>query len=103
MGGVIVLGVAALYVAILIAQGEALSRGSVLWAAALVTVGLAGVVSSFLRGDRRRLVVFAASAFVMFVIGVLTLFSIGGLLVVALLLFAIAAWDTYIGTASAGR
>ena len=103
MGGVLVLGVAVLYVAILRAQDEGLSALSVFWAAALVAVGLTAVRASFLRAKRTRRIAFAASAFVMLVIGVLALFSIGALLVLAAILFALAARDTHTSAPSATR
>ena len=103
MAGVLVLGVAVLYVVILRAQDEGLSGLSISWAAAFVAVGLTGVISSFMRADRTRRAVCAACAFVMLVIGMLAIFSIGALLILAAILFAIAARDTHTSAPSAIR
>jgi hypothetical protein len=52
IGGVLMLGLAVLYVAILGAQESGLTDETSPWAAALVLLGLAGIVASFLGAPR---------------------------------------------------
>jgi hypothetical protein len=92
-GSVLTLGVAALYVAILISEGDNSVEQSIPWAVGFVTVGLAGLATSFATSARLRLRSFSVCAAAMLVVGVLAIFSIGTFLVVAGLLFASAAWS----------
>lgn len=100
IGGVLMLGVAVLYVAILGAQEGGLTDETSPWAAALVLLGLAGIVASFLGAPRLRVIVFATSALTALVLGILSMFSIGSLLLVAALLFASAVLDANTATAA---
>ena len=92
-GSLLTLGVAVLYVAILISERDDPAGQSVPWAVGFVTIGLAGLAASFVTNHRLRLLVFSLCAGTMLVVGVLSMFSIGALLLVAGLLFASAAWS----------
>jgi hypothetical protein len=90
-GGVLTLAAAVLYVTILISQGDSSVAQSAPWVVLFVAVGLFGLAASFTTRPRLRLQVFAVCAAVMLAVGVLAIFSIGILLVVAGLLFGSAA------------
>ena len=85
------LAASVLYVAILISQGNSSVAQSTPWVVLFVAIGLLGLAASFTTRSRLRLQVFAVCAVVMLLVGVLAIFSIGILLVVAGLLFASAA------------
>ena len=90
-GGVLTLVAAALYMNILVSQGDTSVAQATPWVALFVSVGLLGLAASFTTRPRLRLQVFAVCAGVMLMVGVLAIFSIGILLLVASLLFASAA------------
>ena len=96
-GGVLTLAVAALYAAIIISQGDDRIEQSVPWAIGFVSIGLVGIAASFATSRRRRRIAFSICAFATLVVGVLAIFSVGILLLIAGLLFVAAA-----GSASAG-
>ena len=90
-GAVLTLGVSVLYVAILISQGDTSVAQSAPFVVLFVAVGFLGLAASFTTKSRLRLQLFAVCAVVMLLVGVLAIFSIGILLLVAGLLFASAA------------
>jgi len=90
-GGVLTLAAAVLYVNILVSQGDTSVARAAPWVVLFVSVGLLGLAASFTTRPRLRLQVFAVCAGVMLMVGVLAIFSIGILLLVAGLLFASAA------------
>lgn len=92
-GSVLTLGVTALYVAILVSEGDDPVAQSAPWAVGFATVGLAGFATSFVTSARVRLQVFSVCATAALLVGLLAIFSIGVFLVVAGLLFATAAWS----------
>ena len=93
-GAVLTLVVTGLYVSILISQGDTSVAQSAPWVVLFVAVGLLGLAASFTTRSRLRLRVFAVCAAVMLAVGVLAIFSIGILLLVAGSLFASAAIST---------
>src|SRR3954471_6100812 len=90
-GGVLTLAVNVLYVTILASQGEGSLAQATLWVVLFGAVGLVGLVTAFTPRPRLRLQLFAVCAFVMLAVGLLAIFSIGILLLVAGSLFASAA------------
>jgi hypothetical protein len=90
-GGVLTLAVNVLYVTILASQGEGSLAQAALWVVVFAAVGLLGLAASFTARPRLRLQIFALCAFVMLVVGLLAIFSIGILLLVAGVLFSSAA------------
>ena len=100
-GGVLTLVASALYVNILVSQGDTSVAQATPWVALFVSVGLLGLAASFTTRPRLRLQAFAVCAGVMLMVGVLAIFSIGILLLVASLLFASAAMSAR-RTADAG-
>ena len=90
-GGVLTLAVAVLYAAIILSQGDDRIAQSVPWAFGFFSIGLAGIAAAFVPSRRRRRLVFLICAFATLVVGVLAIFSVGMLLLIAGLLFAAAA------------
>jgi len=90
-GGVLTLAATGVYVSILVSQGDTSIAWAAPWVALFLAVGLVGLAASFTTKPRLRLQLFAACTVVMLIVGVLAIFSIGILLLVAALLFASAA------------
>jgi hypothetical protein len=91
---VLTLAVAVLYAAIILSEGDDPVEQWAPWAVGFVSVGLIGLTGSFVMSVRRRRQVFLLCAVATLGVGVLAIFSVGAFLVVAGLLFLLAAWNT---------
>lgn len=91
VGSAVAGGTAVLYLAIIRSQGDQTVAAVAPWAATFLICAVVGVVASYLESPRSRSLLFAAIAGTMLGVGFLAIFSIGMLLILAGLLFALAA------------
>jgi len=90
-GSAVAGGTTLLYVAIIRSQGDQSAANVTPWVVTFLICAMLGLVASYLESPRSRSRLFAASAGTMFGVGFLAIFSIGTLLIVAGVLFALAA------------
>jgi hypothetical protein len=90
-GSAVAGGTTLLYLAIIRSQGDQSVASVTPWAVTFLICAILGVVASYLESPRSRSLLFAASAGTMLGVGFLAIFSIGILLILAGVLFAIAA------------
>ena len=84
-------GTTLLYLGIIRSQGDQSVASVTPWALTFLSCAFVGVVASFVESPHWRLLLFPATAGTMLGVGFLAVFSIGSLLIVAGVLFAIAA------------
>jgi hypothetical protein len=80
-----------LYIAIIRSQADQSAAHVTPWAVTFLVCAILGLVASYLESPRSRALLFAATAGTMFGVGILAIFSIGTLLILAGVLFALAA------------
>jgi hypothetical protein len=80
-----------LYLAIIRSQGDQSVASVTPWAVTFLLCAIVGVVASYVESPRSRSLLFAAVAGTMLGVGFLAIFSIGMLLILAGVLFALAA------------
>ena len=90
-GSAVAGGTAVLYLSIIRSQGDQSTAGVAPWAVTFLVCALLGAKASYVESPRSRSVIFAATAGTMLGIGFLAIFSIGTLLLLAGVLFALAA------------
>lgn len=90
-GSLVAGGTTVLYLAIIRSQGDQTVAAVAPWAATLLVCAFVGVIASYVESPRGRSLLFAATAGTMLGVGFLAIFSVGTLLIVAGLLFAVAA------------
>jgi hypothetical protein len=90
-GSAVAAGTTVLYLAIIRSQGDQTVAAVTPWAVTLLICAVLGVVASYVESPRLRSLLFAATAGTMLGVGFLAIFSIGTLLILAGVLFAVAA------------
>jgi hypothetical protein len=90
-GSVVAGGTTVLYLAIIRSQGDQIDATVAKWAVTFLICAMVGVVASYVESPRSRSLLFAAIAGTMLGVGFLAIFSIGMLLILAGVLFALAA------------
>lgn len=90
-GSAVAGGTTVLYLAIIRSQGDQSPGGVAPWAVTFLICAVVGMVASYVDSSRPRSLLFAATAGTMLGIGFLAIFSIGMLLILAGVLFALAA------------
>ena len=90
-GSAVAGGTTVLYLAIIRSQGDQSVATVAPWAATFLICAIVGVTASYLESPRSRSLLFAAIAGTMLGVGFLAIFSIGLLLIVAGVLFSLAA------------
>jgi hypothetical protein len=90
-GSAVAGGTTVLYLAIIRSQGDQTVAAVAPWAVTFLICAVVGVVASYLESPRARSLLFAAIAGTMLGLGFLAVFSIGMLLILAGVLFALAA------------
>lgn len=90
-GSAVAAGTSVLYLAIIESQGTESVASVAPWAVTFASCAVLGAVASFVESPRSRSLLFAATAGTMLGAGFLAIFSIGMLLILAGVLFALAA------------
>ncbi len=90
-GSAVAGGTTVLYLAIIRSQGDQTNASVTKWAVTFLICAIVGVVASYVESPRSRSLLFAAIAGTMLGLGFLAIFSIGMLLILAGVLFALAA------------
>ena len=90
-GSAVAGGTALLYVAIIRSQGDQSAARVTPWAVTFLICAILGLVASYLESPRARSLLFASTGGTMLGVGFLAIFSIGTLLILAGVLFALAA------------
>lgn len=90
-GSAVAGGTTLLYLAIIRSQGDQSVASVTPWAVTFLLCAIVGVVASYVESPRSRSLLFAAVAGTMLGVGFLAIFSIGMLLILAGVLFALAA------------
>lgn len=90
-GSAVAGGTTLLYIAIIRSQGDQSAASVTPWAVTFLICAILGLVASYLESPRSRSLLFAVTAGTMLGVGFLAIFSIGTLLILAGVLFALAA------------
>ena len=90
-GSAVAAGTTVLYLAIIRSQGDQGGATVAAWAGTFLICAIVGVTASYLESPRSRSLLFAALAGTMLGVGFLAIFSIGLFLIVAGVLFSLAA------------
>jgi hypothetical protein len=92
VGSAVAAGAAVLYLVLIRSQGDDGVTSTTAWALTFAIGAILGVAASYIRSSRAQSLLFAALAGTMLGVGLLAIFSIGMLLIVAGSLFALAAF-----------
>jgi len=90
-GSAVAAGTTVLYLAIIGSEGNDSVTSVAPWAVTFASCAVIGAVASFVESPRSRSLLFAATAGTMLGVGFLAIFTIGTLLILAGVLFALAA------------
>ena len=90
-GSAVAGGTTLLYIAIIRSQADQSAASVTPWAVTFLICAILGLVASYLQSPRSRSLLFAATGGTMLGVGFLAIFSIGTLLILAGVLFALAA------------